>query len=104
MSTDPRGSGGAAETGPGGEAPRMERHHLIDLEFVRSLIAAVDDSGIDSLEISRGGTRIRIAKTPVPVATVTPSPNHGVTGASSGTAERTALPVPAGAPEPAPAE
>jgi acetyl-CoA carboxylase biotin carboxyl carrier protein len=37
---------------------------MIDLEFVRGLIRAVDQSGIDSLEISRGGTRIRVAKTP----------------------------------------
>ncbi len=39
---------------------------MIDLEFVRGLIEAVDDSGIDSLEITRAGTRIRIAKTPPP--------------------------------------
>ena len=39
---------------------------MIDLEFLRGLIGAVDQSGIDSLEISRGGTRIRISKTPPP--------------------------------------
>jgi acetyl-CoA carboxylase biotin carboxyl carrier protein len=39
---------------------------MIDLEFLRGLIAAVDASGIDSLEISRGGTRIRVSKTPPP--------------------------------------
>jgi acetyl-CoA carboxylase biotin carboxyl carrier protein len=39
---------------------------MIDLEFLRGLISAVDDSGIDSLEIARGGTRIRIHKTPPP--------------------------------------
>ncbi|HET6230146.1 MAG TPA: acetyl-CoA carboxylase biotin carboxyl carrier protein [Longimicrobiaceae bacterium] len=39
---------------------------MIDLEFLRGLIGAVDESGIDSLEIARGGTRIRIAKTPPP--------------------------------------
>lgn len=39
---------------------------MIDLEFLRGLIAAVDQSGIDSLEIERGGTRIRIAKSPAP--------------------------------------
>lgn len=39
---------------------------MIDLEFLRGLIGAIDDSGIDSLEISRGGTRIRLAKTPPP--------------------------------------
>lgn len=39
---------------------------MIDLDFLRGLISAIDDSGIDSLEISRGGTRIRLAKTPPP--------------------------------------
>lgn len=39
---------------------------MIDLDFLRGLIEAVDGSGIDSLEIARGGTRIRIAKTPPP--------------------------------------
>jgi acetyl-CoA carboxylase biotin carboxyl carrier protein len=40
---------------------------LIDLDFVRALIAAVDGSGIDTLEISRGGTKVRISKSPVQV-------------------------------------
>ena len=39
---------------------------MIELDFLRGLISAVDESGIDSLEISRGGTRIRINKTPPP--------------------------------------
>ena len=39
---------------------------MIDLEFLRGLIEAIDSSGIDSLEINRAGTRIRIAKTPPP--------------------------------------
>ncbi|MBI4546252.1 MAG: acetyl-CoA carboxylase biotin carboxyl carrier protein [Gemmatimonadetes bacterium] len=38
----------------------------MDLEFLRRLIAAVDESGIDSLEITRAGTRIRISKSPPP--------------------------------------
>jgi acetyl-CoA carboxylase biotin carboxyl carrier protein len=45
--------------------------NTMDLEFLRGLIEAVDSSGIDSLEIHRAGTRIRIAKTPPP-APVTP--------------------------------
>jgi acetyl-CoA carboxylase biotin carboxyl carrier protein len=48
---------------------------MIELEFVRGLIEAVDRSGIDSLEISRAGTRIRIAKTPPPAQVVTTSTN-----------------------------
>lgn len=37
---------------------------LMDLEFVRGLIEAVDGSGIDSLEITRAGSRVKISKTP----------------------------------------
>jgi acetyl-CoA carboxylase biotin carboxyl carrier protein len=37
---------------------------MIDLEFLERLIKAVDQSGIDSLELERGGTRVRLAKTP----------------------------------------
>jgi acetyl-CoA carboxylase biotin carboxyl carrier protein len=50
---------------------------MIDLEFLRGLIGAVDESGIDSLEIARGGTRIRINKTPPPApvaAALAPAP------------------------------
>jgi acetyl-CoA carboxylase biotin carboxyl carrier protein len=47
---------------------------MIDLQFVRGLIEAVDQSGIDSLEISRAGTRIRIAKSPPAAA---PAPSGG---------------------------
>jgi acetyl-CoA carboxylase biotin carboxyl carrier protein len=61
-----RDAAGADSNGrQGASAPMM-----MDLDFVRGLIEAVDQSGIDSLEINRGGTRIRIAKTP-PAATVT---------------------------------
>jgi acetyl-CoA carboxylase biotin carboxyl carrier protein len=48
-------------------------HSMTDLEFLRGLIEAVDQSGIDSLEINRAGTRIRIAKTP-PAAPLTVHP------------------------------
>ena len=37
---------------------------MMDLDFVQSLIKALDESGLDSLEIERGGTRIRLSKTP----------------------------------------
>jgi acetyl-CoA carboxylase biotin carboxyl carrier protein len=47
---------------------------MIDLEFLRGLIGAVDESGIDSLEISRGGTRIRISKTPPPAPVAAAAP------------------------------
>jgi acetyl-CoA carboxylase biotin carboxyl carrier protein len=37
---------------------------MMDLDFVQSLIKALDESGLDSIEIKRGRTRIRLAKTP----------------------------------------
>ncbi len=35
---------------------------MIDLEFVERLIRALDASGLDSVELERGGTRIRLSK------------------------------------------
>jgi acetyl-CoA carboxylase biotin carboxyl carrier protein len=63
------------------ENHRNDRQQIVDLDFLRGLIAAVDDSGIDSLEISRGGTRIRVAKTPTLSATVAPA--YGVPAATA---------------------
>jgi acetyl-CoA carboxylase biotin carboxyl carrier protein len=37
---------------------------MIDFEFVESLIRALDASSVDSLELERGGTRIRLSKSP----------------------------------------
>ena len=37
---------------------------MIDLEFLERLIQAIDQSSIDSIELERGGTRVRLAKTP----------------------------------------
>ncbi|HET7274178.1 MAG TPA: acetyl-CoA carboxylase biotin carboxyl carrier protein [Longimicrobiaceae bacterium] len=70
---------------------------MIDLEFLQGLIAAVDDSGIDSLEIVRGGTRIRIGKTPpaspatssqqqAPAAAPPPAQMHAPAAETSATA------------------
>jgi acetyl-CoA carboxylase biotin carboxyl carrier protein len=58
-----RGSPTAAQA-PTEDETRPSPQPIVDLDFLRGLIAAVDDSGIDSLEVSRGGTRIRISKTP----------------------------------------
>ncbi|MCA1789033.1 MAG: acetyl-CoA carboxylase biotin carboxyl carrier protein [Thioalkalivibrio sp.] len=44
---------------------------MIDLEFMERLIRAFDESSVDSLEIERGGTRVRLAKTP-PVSASAP--------------------------------
>lgn len=59
----------AAEQNGRGESIGAPQN-MTDLEFLRGLIDAIDQSGIDSLEINRAGTRIRIAKTPAAV----PSP------------------------------
>jgi len=37
---------------------------MIDLEFLEKLIHLVDESGLDRIELERGGTTIRLAKTP----------------------------------------
>lgn len=37
---------------------------MIDLDYLRALIEAIDESGVDSLEMSRAGTRLRISKSP----------------------------------------
>ena len=37
---------------------------MIDLEFVERLIRSIDESSIDTIELERGGTRIRVSKTP----------------------------------------
>ena len=51
---------------------------MIDLEFVESLIRALDESSLDSLELERGGTRIRLSKTPCPTGSseVSPQPSY----------------------------
>jgi len=63
---------------------------MIDLEFVEGLIRAVDESGLDSVEIERGGTRIRVSKSPSGTGVVT-------------TQAPQASPAPASAPVTAPA-
>lgn len=62
-----------------------DRNQIVDLDFLKGLISAVDESGIDSLEIARGGTRIRVSKTPE----------------GSGNASAPAYSAPAAAPPPA---
>ena len=43
---------------------------MIDPDLIEHLIKILDDSDIDSLEIERGGTRIRLGKTPIQPVTV----------------------------------
>jgi acetyl-CoA carboxylase biotin carboxyl carrier protein len=37
---------------------------MIDLDFIERLIRVFDNSGVDALEIERGGTRVKLSKTP----------------------------------------
>ncbi len=98
---------GAARTGG---LPTVERvdepvvvggHAMIDLDFLRGLIDAVDASGIDSIEIARAGTRIRISKTPPPPplvagsAALTAPVEVGVVPAAAAPARTPAAPLPA---------
>ncbi len=59
---------------------------MIDLEFLERLIAAVDESSLDSIELERGGTRVRLAKTP---------DQHVTVGATPAPAAAPAAPAPA---------
>jgi len=82
----------APDAGPNGDA-RAGAQPMMDLDFLRGLIQAVDQSGIDTLEIHRAGTRIRIAKTPPPAPVLGASAGAAP---AAGTAPGTA--APAGAP------
>ena len=61
---------------------------MIDAEFVERLIRAVDESGIDTVEIRRGGTRVRISKTPPPAPVQTEAGAEPVAGALASAASR----------------
>ena len=39
---------------------------MIDLEFVERLIQVLDESSLDTIELERGGTRVRLSKSPLP--------------------------------------
>ncbi|HEX6370525.1 MAG TPA: acetyl-CoA carboxylase biotin carboxyl carrier protein [Longimicrobium sp.] len=75
---------------------------MIDLDFIRGLIEAVDDSGIDSLEIARGGTKIRINKTPPPAPVAAAAAAPAVAPAAAPAPAPTAAAAPAEAAAPAP--
>jgi acetyl-CoA carboxylase biotin carboxyl carrier protein len=87
------------------EATPGASQNMIDLEFLRGLIEAVDQSGIDSLEINRAGTKIRIAKTPAAPAMAFPqmmsSPAQPMLAAAP-VAAQAGIPAAAGAAAPAP--
>jgi acetyl-CoA carboxylase biotin carboxyl carrier protein len=51
---------------------------MMDLDFVQSLIKALDESGLDTIEIERGATSIRLSKTPSSVAAAAPAALAGL--------------------------
>jgi acetyl-CoA carboxylase biotin carboxyl carrier protein len=63
---------------------------MIDFKFVEQLIEALDNSTLDSIEIERGGSRVRLAKTPTVIAAasgaVTSAPLAAAPGAPQGEA------------------
>ena len=80
---------------------------MIELEFLQNLIKALDESSLDSLEIERGGTRIRLSKT-APAAPVVVGGTAGGAGspapsAPSAATEASAPAAPAAQPAAAPA-
>ena len=58
---------------------------MIDLDWIRQLIDLLDESAVDSLEISRFGTRVRVSKSP-PVHIVG-SGGHSVPGPAAAGAQ-----------------
>ena len=69
---------------------------MMDLDFLKGLIEAVDGSGIDTLEINRAGTRIRISKTPTATVATVPSmvPAPAVALPAAGAAAPSSDPAP----------
>jgi acetyl-CoA carboxylase biotin carboxyl carrier protein len=92
-------NGPVVDKGSTPDSPQPESNEtgqaMIDLEFIRGLIEAVDRSGIDTLEISLSGTRIRMSKTPAAARAVVTA-SSPVAGAVSPPVN-TSNPVPAGA-------
>ena len=71
---------------------------MIDLAFLEGLIKALDQSSLDSIEVERGGTRIRLSKTAgsFVVTGGTAAPVAGMSGAAPAAAA--AAPVAEAAP------
>jgi acetyl-CoA carboxylase biotin carboxyl carrier protein len=69
---------------------------MIDLEFIERLIRTLDASGLDHIEIERGGTRVRLSRTPAPAPVVFAPEAPGHAADPSGSAQ--GRPAPQGAP------
>ncbi|MGD2069003.1 MAG: acetyl-CoA carboxylase biotin carboxyl carrier protein [Gemmatimonadota bacterium] len=70
----------------------------MDLDFLQTLIRAIDESSLDSIEIERGGTRVRLSKTPQGTVVAAPPAVHAMHAPAPVPA-----PSPPGNPGPAPA-
>ena len=70
---------------------------MIDIEFVQSLIRMLDESSLDNLELRRGGTRIRLSKSPGAAAVIAEAPAARSSGDNAASAP--AATAPAAAPE-----
>jgi acetyl-CoA carboxylase biotin carboxyl carrier protein len=81
-SNSPVDERGAEAVHPADPNRTSARNQVVDLDFLRGLIAAVDESGIDSVEITRAGTRIRVAKSP-PAAPAQPAATAPAANAGS---------------------
>jgi len=67
---------------------------MIDIEFVQALIRMLDESSLDNLELRRGGTRIRLSKSPGGAAVVAEAPSARSSADNSAPALATASPAP----------
>lgn len=56
---------------------------MIDPDLIERLIKVLDESDLDSLEIERGGTRIRLGKTPIQPVTLGQTTSQDAQGVSS---------------------
>jgi acetyl-CoA carboxylase biotin carboxyl carrier protein len=102
ISSTPRPRAVQRENGELSAEASVEAGSMVDLEFLRGLIEAIDSSGIDYVEINRAGTRIRISKTPpaAPMAPMTAASAHMMMPAAVPAPAPESVPAPA--PEPAP--
>lgn len=97
----PKSSADAAKASveqAGHEATGTDTGAMLELDYIRGLISAVDESGIDSLEVRGAGLRIRIAKTPPSAGQVAP-----IAPAAMGVYPAAPAVAPAAAPAPQPA-
>lgn len=71
-----------------------------DLDVVRELMAALDNSGLDTLELSRGSTRVRLTKTPAGALIPASGPTTYLSPAGAPGAPAQGAPAPGAVPEP----